>query len=250
MLPVETIQSVFPPSAEIRGVRYAAGFIPVRVSVRLRPITLLHATAMEAFGVSLDAQEIPAEQAMLAAWILSLDVEQVRDAIAHDSTRDFLRWTERITEAPGEIVRIVNAVVNVAFSTCVPGKRADGPNITNLQGPGGYGWPLETASALAAEFGMTVDQALETPIVRAFGLLACARIRNGGEAGGPDYYERIVCREIHERKERERQEARERAQEAPEGSGPQDQAEDERTPEEAPEARDDAGRKETGDGEE
>ena len=38
-----------------------------------------------------------------------------------------------------------------------------------------------------SEYGMTFEQAMATPLARAFGLMCCHRKRNGGKFAAPDY---------------------------------------------------------------
>lgn len=83
----------------------------------------------------------------------------------------------------------VSRTLDIAFRNAVPG-HVDGERTVFHQT--GYGWPLEMAERLMHEYGMRFDEAAALPLVRAYSLLACARIRGGGKAGGPDYFERTT----------------------------------------------------------
>ena len=62
--------------------------------------------------------------------------------------------------------------------------------------PYGLGWPLELAESLCAEYGWRWQEALDTPVVTVWALVAAARQRKGGRHGGIDYIERWYSGEV------------------------------------------------------
>jgi len=71
------------------------------------------------------------------------------------------------------------------------------------------------AECLCHEYGWTLDAALDTPLATAYALINCARQRNGGKNGGPDYYGRVQMAEAARafRKAREERETKRKAEE-------------------------------------
>lgn len=191
--------------------RYRLGIVPGRTFAVLRPMTLLHATAMEAFGVDLDQREIGGDQMLIAAWILTLTPEGLRREMARieggEATRDFEEWARDVRDTPDAVSASVNRAINLAFNNCVPGPKGDKPNLLSDGLPQGCGWTIEIAEALAAEYGAPFDRAMETPMASAFAMLACARRRNEIPNGGPDYYDRIRIKRMHDEKLRRQAEA-------------------------------------------
>lgn len=181
MLPLETVLAVFPETSRQGG---CTG-----------PLTLAHVVAMEAIGVEVgvDAQ---GEKAFLAAWLLTLRPGELGGVVAdgEKARASFAKWAETHDADEAETARRVNAVVDAALLPYVRG--GGGSTACVSAGPQGYGWPLEYAEMLCHEYGMKFEDALATPLATAFGLAACARARNGGKAGGPDYYERIALKAI------------------------------------------------------
>ena len=115
--------------------------------------------------------------------------------------RDFRRFAKRLKAGCKELKEAVESDRAFAFSTYVkPPKAPAGARVR--QGPHGFGWPLEVAEFLCGEYGGSWREALATPVVTAFALVAVSRQRHGDEPGGFDYMERIKGREGHARKHR------------------------------------------------
>ena len=91
----------------------------------------------------------------------------------------------------------VRRALDIAFRNAVPG-HSEGKTVNFTQR--GYGWPLEIAEWLMHEYGMGFGEAASMPLVRVYSLLAVARIRNGGKAGGPDYWDRATIAAMKESK--------------------------------------------------
>lgn len=91
----------------------------------------------------------------------------------------------------------VRRALDIAFRNAVPG-HSEGKTVNFTQR--GYGWPLEIAEWLMHEYGMGFGEAAAMPLVRVYSLLAAARIRNGGKAGGPDYWDRATIAAMKEAK--------------------------------------------------
>lgn len=181
MLPVETIAAVFPIGGTGR--------------FRLRAVALCDVVMLEALGVDCDAP-VPPGRAMAAAWVLSSPPGALGDLTwsPAEGAEAFARWEAAHRGwDPAEVAREVDAALNRAWATFVPPRRerSGGEDM----GPGmrtGLGWPLEYGEWLSAEYAVPFDEAMRTPVMRAFALSACARARGGGGHGGPDYFERIA----------------------------------------------------------
>ena len=185
-VPVENYFAAFPAS-------YRAG------NVELGPMTVGQAIMLGAFDVPLAADmPIPADKLMVAALLLS------KEWCAADrlpGEKDFKCFAKRLKADCKELKEAVEAVRGFAFSTYVkPPPPPKGARIN--KGPHGYGWPLEVAEFLCGEYGWSWRDALATPVVTAFALVAASRQRHGDEPGGFDYMERIKERTVHERKRR------------------------------------------------
>lgn len=179
MLPLETITATFPP--------------PVRVgSLALGPVTLAHAVAMEAFGVEvLDTNANDEAASCVGAWLLTKKPSELPAIVMGGRVPDgAFRWMERAKARPPDVAKALDAAFREAFSTYVRPK-PEGVKSYSDGLPDGYGWPLEVAECLSHEYGRPLDEVLAWPLARAFALVAVMRQRNGGEAGGPDYYGRI-----------------------------------------------------------
>jgi hypothetical protein len=178
VLPFETVSAAFPPSVD------AGGFT-------LRSPTLLHAVALESLGVDMEEREVSPSAAWTAAWVLSLDDPSVavRPGEAERSAAAFMQ--EHADADQDRLVEAVKRTLGVAVSTFVPG-RAPKDAKQSLDGmPDGFGWPIEVAEMIAHEHGIPFADAMRTPCVTAFAIVAMVRARNGGEFDGPDYYGRI-----------------------------------------------------------
>lgn len=187
MLPFETILAVSPPSAEVKIGRFR--------TLHLKPITLTHIVALEAFGCSID-YNLERSQALIAAWFLSQKGEALIDRIIDIANpkvaKKLGKFIHKVSRKGKEIQDVVNRHIEISFKTYVPGKKSGSG--TELMGgaPEGYGWPLEIAEHLCGEYGWTFEKAMCTPIARALALVSVGRIRLGGDAGGPDYYQRLA----------------------------------------------------------
>ena len=185
-VPVENVFAAFPAS-------YRAG------NVELGPMTLDQAIMLGAFDVPLAADvPIPPDKLTIAALLLSKEWR----AVDHlPGEKDFKRFAKRLKADCKELKEAVEAVRGFAFSTYVkPPPPPKGARIH--KGPHGYGWPLEVAEFLCGEYGWSWRDALATPVVTAFALVAASRQRHGDEQGGFDYMALIKSREVHERKRR------------------------------------------------
>lgn len=193
MLPQETLRAIFPIGMEVRSARW-----PHRAVFKTQPVTIAHAAAMEAFGCDLGARELSDAHALIAAFIATLSPDEAYNAVFdRDRTgRRLTRWMRRRTKFVSRIAREINAHLALAFLNFVPPKR-EGRQIIE-DAPSGFGWPLEIVEALCAEFGWQFEDALRTPLSRALSLVSVARKRNGGENGGPDYYERQLVLKLKE----------------------------------------------------
>lgn len=186
MLPFETILAVSPPSVEVKLGRFR--------TLRLKPITLTHIVALEAFGCSVD-YDLEQSQALIAAWFLSQKSEKLIDKIIdianHKIAKKICKFIHKVYHKTQEIEDAVNKHIELSFKTYVQGKKSSqGTQIMN-GGAEGYGWPLEIAEHLCGEYGWSFQKAMNTPVARALALVSVGRIRLGGEAGGPDYYQRL-----------------------------------------------------------
>lgn len=185
-VPVENYFAAFPAS-------YRAG------NVTVGPMTLGQAIMLGAFDVPLAADvPIPADKLTIAAMLLTAEWR----AVDHlPGEKDFKRFAKRLKADCKELREAVEAARAFSFSTYVkPPPPPKGARIN--KGPHGYGWPLEVAEFLCGEYGWSWREALATPVVTAFALVAASRQRHGDEPGGFDYMERIKSREVHERKRR------------------------------------------------
>lgn len=191
MLPFETILAVSPPSAEVK-----IGFFR---TLRLKPMTLTHAVALEAFRCSVDGT-LDDSHAIIAAWILSRDSHELLNAIIDSANprvvKSIVRFTRRMSKRTSRVRDAVNRHVEISFKTYVRGKPSDTGTQLMGSGPEGFGWPLEIAEYLCGEYGWTFEEAMTTPVARALALVSVGRIRLGGESGGPDYYQRIEIEKL------------------------------------------------------
>ena len=159
---------------------------PVKAGwVKLRPLTLGDVAILARAGIDIIAPLSPGEAEVVFALLAN------RSGAARPFRRPRfmrLRCTGR------KRLEAVARALDIAFRNAVPG-HVEG-NLTVFSQTG-YGWPLEMADRLMHEYGITFNEAAAMPMVRIYSLLACARIRGGGKAGGPDYWERItVAKEI------------------------------------------------------
>ena len=200
MLPLETILAVFPGAVRVKcGER----------EVELGPMTLSHATALEALGVG-TAADIRGKDALLAAFVMSCPPDEAGRLVSDaGSTKDkFHSWLDENADLAKDIPALVerlNALMDMAYLPYVPASKGDsGMSLV----PTGFGWTLEYAEIVCHEYGWSWECAMATPIARIFGLVACAMQRRGGSAGGPDYYERIMLKAIEEAKAQARAKAK------------------------------------------
>jgi len=154
---------------------------PVRAGwIKLRPLTLGDVAILARAGIDILAPLGPGEAEGVFALLANCD--------GSDPARPFrkpafmrLRCTAKQRRAA------VARALDIAFRNAVPG-HVEGKREVFQQT--GYGWPLEMAERLMHEYCLTFDEAAAMPMVRIYSLLACARIRGSGKAGGPDYWER------------------------------------------------------------
>lgn len=184
MLPFETRLALFPRRALV--VR-----LGILRRLRLFPVTLARAAAMEAIGCGFLDGEMLGGRALLAAWVLSLPDGEVERAASYDmaGASGFVASLKGHTAA---VEYAVNVLASEAVLPFIPPKSENGDAQIMDDGlPNGCGWPLEMAEALCAHYGWSFDEAMQTTVQRACALIAIGRIREGGSHGGPDYYERI-----------------------------------------------------------
>lgn len=185
-VPCENVFAAFPTSHSVGG-------------VELGPMTLGQAIMLGAFDVPLAVKvPVPADKLMVAALLLS---KEWREADRLPDERDFKRFAKRLKAGCGELKEAVESARAFALSTYVKPPKP-GKGTRTRVGPHGFGWPLEVAEFLCGEYGWSWREALATPVVTAFALVAASRQRHGDEPGGFDYMERIKEREVRERKRR------------------------------------------------
>ena len=183
MLPVETILALFPSAVEVGGLTF-------------RPLTLAHMAALETLGVDTRGS-VTESQALLCGWILSMAPKDVIRMMCNGCKTDgFEEWIDENNVDAAVALEGVRMCIRQGTVCFVPSKGGDGKSQTVRFNIGadlesGFGWPLEIAECFAHEYSCSLDEAMCTPLSRIFGMLACGRQREGGEAGGPDYYERI-----------------------------------------------------------
>ena len=187
MLPIETINAVFPHSVR-------AG------KTLLGPITLAHVVALEAFGISVtDGELTDGSTACVAAWIMTKSYSELKKIVCKDiDSDDVTAWMSKHGICQNDCENAFTGAISHAFSTYVPPKKDDNKIVLDDL-PEGYGWPLEICECLAHEYSLSPDEVYDWPVVKALAMIAVIRSRSGGESGGSDYYGRI-------REERIRQE--------------------------------------------
>lgn len=192
MLPIETINAVFPSSVRVGATSLGA-------------MTLLHAVALEALGITVgDRYADGKSKAIRAAFVISLDADGVRDYIAGRTGKGELgAWVRKNGILPGDAEKAVDFLFSNAFLNYVPPKKDD-QEIRFDDMPDGYGWPLELADMIAHEYGMKPDDVMRMPLATVFATIAVMRQRYGGESSGPDYYDRIRQAQFTEMARRER----------------------------------------------
>ena len=180
-------------------VEMAAAFFPFPAKcgeVVMHPPTLAHVAALNMVGCYWDKDSANEETAILAAWILSHDSENLSEVFTDADGVNFNVWLATRKPNGADLVGAVSSLLNIAFSPIVEGS---GKNFKMNMMPSGYGWPLEIAERACADYGWTFAQAIHTPLVQIFALSACRAKRNGKEAG-PDYYARRFIGEIKKAK--------------------------------------------------
>lgn len=187
MLPKEVIDAVFPPSAQVG-------------EIHLEPMTMYHIVAMEALGIEVGDRNLNSNQAsVLALWILSQEPKEMARLVrGENNLAKFTDWVERHSASLADAHSILDGIFKSAFLTFVPAKQDAGKIRLDDLGEG-YGWPIEIAEAVAHEHSRPFDEVMQMPLVRMFALICAMRQRNGGEAGGPDYYDRIRIKAMKER---------------------------------------------------
>lgn len=181
-VPVENYYAAFPAS-------YRAG------NVTVGPLTLGGAIRLAHEGIDCGAA-VSRDKVLMAAFVLSGET-------------DYKRFLRRVKCGLQELSNAVEMCLNNAFETYVkPPPPPKGARVHT--GPHGFGWPLEIAEFLCGEYGWSWRDALATPVVTAYALVATSRQRHCSEPGGFDYMERIKSREVHERKRRAAEKAKAR----------------------------------------
>jgi hypothetical protein len=145
---------------------------------------------MEALGCGLLNGRLSASQALIAAWILSVDEGDV-PRIACGDMRGGAKFVKRMAKKVDVIEHSVNVFLGEAMLPFIPPKRQETAFEIDDGLPHGNGWPLEVAEALCAHYGWTFPEAMRTEVALAFALIAVSRTRTGVESGGPNYYDRI-----------------------------------------------------------
>lgn len=154
---------------------------PVKAGwVKLRPLTLGDVAILARAGIDILAQLGPGEAEAVFALLSH------RSGEARPFRRPFFMRLRCTAKQRGAAV---SRALDIAFRNAVPGHVEGDLTVFSQTG---YGWPLEMAERLMHEYGLTFDEAAAMPMVRVYSLLACARIRGGGKAGGPDYWERAT----------------------------------------------------------
>lgn len=177
--------AVFPPTFSVGGIRSGAP-------------TLYHAVALEMLGIDSFGGDIDAANAWCAAFVLSKSPSEIRDFMSSrmPDMEEVRAWVDKCGIGVSEVVSAVRSALRSASVTYVPGKNNNSGQVL----PSGFGWPLEMAESLCHEYSMTFDEAMSVPTCRAFALMACCRTRNGGQAGGPDYYGRVLLEQLEKLK--------------------------------------------------
>lgn len=183
MLPRETRLALFPRGRAVCRLGWFG-------TLRLGPVTLAHAAAMEALDVGFLDGWMDDANALMAAWVLSLSPSDAAKAANRD-LRGADRFMRRLKGRVADVTIAVNALADDALLPFVPPKQEQGVVLFDDGLPKGYGWPLEVAEALCSRYGWSFDEAMAIPLPRALALMAVGRENRGGEAGGPDYYDRI-----------------------------------------------------------
>lgn len=156
---------------------------PIRAGwIALRPLTLGDVAVLARAGIDVLAPMGPGDAEAVFA-LLSQPA-----ALPRGRAPFRLTLAARLFSSHRQRMEAVARALDVAFRNAVPGKTTDGERTDYL--PTGYGWPLEAAERLMHEYGMGFDEAAAMPLVRVYSLFACARVRGGGKANGPDYFER------------------------------------------------------------
>ena len=204
MLPIETINAVFPSSVRVGATSLGA-------------MTLLHAVALEALGITVgDRYADGRGKACTAAWVLSLGPDELRTCVCGTpDARSAGTWLRKNAVRAADAEKAVDALFANAFKNYVPPKKDDN-EIRFDDLPDGYGWPLEMADMIAHEYGMDIREVWRMPLATVFSVIAVMRQRYGGESDGPDYYDRIRQARFTEMVRREREQ----------GSGIGDQGEE------------------------
>ena len=180
IFPVETIAAFFPPRSKVGGIQFY-------------PVTFYHVAMMAALDIDINAPITDNSKIITAAWILSY--ERIKPDLIEPKTADsemsnFFSIASLLDM--DELRGVINGLIASAFNTYIPSNGAQTENIRRV----GNGWILELAEAISAEHGRPFFEVAQMPICTAFALAACARIRNGGENGGPSYWERMEIEDI------------------------------------------------------
>lgn len=188
MLPKETILALFPEQPR----RFPIGLFS---HITIGAITLEQAAVMEMFECGLTKGYLNRKESLIAIWILSRSRNKLHKLVNGEGL-NCGRFIRKIQRQASRVERLVNTLIDEALSTFVPAKSISGATVN--QSLKGYGWPLEIAEAISANYSVTLDDALCMPVQRAFAMISVQRSRLGGESGGPDYFERIYINRLRE----------------------------------------------------
>ena len=168
---------------------------PVRAGwAKLRPITLGDVAILARAGIDVLAPlgpgEVEAVFELLSHKLKSGEVEKLKsnNPFNPSTFQLFNRFFCTAQQRRSAVLR----AIDIAFRNAVPGHVEGKLEVFQQTG---YGWPLEMAERLMHEYCLTFDEAAAVPMARVYSLLACARVRGGGKAGGPDYWERAALAE-------------------------------------------------------
>ena len=195
-LPIENYLAFFPATITV-------GMGWLRRPVRLGPLTIGRAVLLDALGV--DPQRSIAEKdAALAAYVLSgevekLNVEKLKSSFnistfqLFNLSTSFKRFERRVKRHLKPLAEAVNKIRTDAFTTYVKPPRRENKVMSNTKT--GAGWTLDFAEALCADYGWSLETAMNMPLATVFALSAASLDRYGLRPNGFDYEQRKAAKE-------------------------------------------------------
>ena len=179
-----TVVERFPPEM------YRAFFDDTRTigGITLHTPTLSHVVVLNRLGCF---GRIDADKAIISAFVLSHKSEDLNRVAGDIDMRDMERWLTEFMPDGESLAPVIEDMLGLAFRAGVFESKNSSANIM----PSGYGWPLEVAERVCAEYGWKFDYVKHVPISTLFALLACIGKRNKSEKG-PDYYARMFLPDI------------------------------------------------------